>query len=195
MTMLASEEITIQIDREAIRLRPTLRAAMRLERTHGGFQALARKIAEENLSAMASVIREAATTYSPIPDLIEEIGEGPLGVRLECLVEPLIRFVFQLAGIDEDAAPEEIETDSKITFGEHHIKLYRIATGWLGWTPDQAWNATPNEIAEAYKGRCEMLKALFGSSEDEEKPKDLAMQAKLALARFPITVVKPDEAA
>lgn len=38
--------------------------------------------------------------------------------------------------------------------------------GWLGWTPEQAFNASIPDILTAYEGRMDMLKAIFGGSED-----------------------------
>ncbi|MHA6646408.1 hypothetical protein ACX3P1_28370, partial [Mesorhizobium sp. A623] len=46
--------------------------------------------------------------------------------------------------------------------------FYEIATGWLGWTPETAWNATPAEILAAQRGLIAKLKAIHGTA--EEKP-------------------------
>ena len=56
--------------------------------------------------------------------------------------------------------------------GDAHAHL----PGWLGWAPEQAWNATPAEITEAYKGRRELLSAMFGSGSSNDN-----------------TITKPDE--
>jgi hypothetical protein len=55
-----------------------------------------------------------------------------------------------------------------MSFTEYHAKLFRLATGWLGWTPEAAYDATPTEITEAYKGRLELLSAVFGSGDQGE---------------------------
>jgi hypothetical protein len=39
--------------------------------------------------------------------------------------------------------------------------------GWLGWSEDQTLDTTMPSIIEAYEGRVDMLKAIFG---DGKKP-------------------------
>lgn len=46
--------------------------------------------------------------------------------------------------------------------------LYGLATGWLGWTPDQTWDATPQEITDAFLAYTDKLKALRGGDESED---------------------------
>jgi hypothetical protein len=50
---------------------------------------------------------------------------------------------------------------------EVYRELYRTATGWLHWTPTEAWAATPTEINEAFAGHIAMLKAIHGSADDK----------------------------
>lgn len=163
---LAEDEITITIGRETIHLRASLRAAYRLERRYGGFAEMAFEILNENIGVMADVIREGATEPTTIPALLDSLGEMPLRVGVETLREPLYRFTQALAGVDPDAKPAE-DTRAQITFAEHHARLFRIGTGWLAWTPETTWDATPAEIVEAYKGRVEFLQAMFGGSPHE----------------------------
>jgi hypothetical protein len=57
----------------------------------------------------------------------------------------------------------------------------KIATGWLGWSEEQALDADMNTIVLAYHGKTEMLKAIFGSTDDKpskSKPKPTAKQVK-----------------
>lgn len=49
--------------------------------------------------------------------------------------------------------------------------MFKIATGWLGWSEDQALDADMTSIVLAYEGKVEMLKAVFGSSDDKKPPK------------------------
>lgn len=48
--------------------------------------------------------------------------------------------------------------------------------GWLGWSEDQALAADVNAIAAGYAGKLDMLKAVFGSS--EETPADPQVQTR-----------------
>ena len=60
--------------------------------------------------------------------------------------------------------------------------LFEIATGWIRWTPDAAWNASSAEIAAAQHGRADLvasiLKSVFGSGEqsDDHKPTPIPTQ-------------------
>jgi hypothetical protein len=173
---LAQDDITINLDHETIYLRPSLRAAFRLERRHGGFDKIIKGIVSGNLSIMADVIRESADPRSALPDFLDCIDALPLRIAMERISEPLIAHVMVLAGVDNDTASEPRPDAERIPFADYHTKLFRLATGWLGWTPADAREATPAEITEAYKGRRELLTAMFGGGKGEDN-----------------TVSKPDE--
>ena len=95
----------------------------------------------------------------------------PLHRGVECLKEPLVSHVVRLAGHDGTEETGE-GGNNRITFAEHHARLYRIATGWLGWEPATAWSSTASEIIEAYAGRVELLTAIFGDggAKSEDAP-------------------------
>lgn len=156
---LASDDIVIDVS-PAISLRPTLRAAYRLERKYDGFGKLLRLVAGGNLGAIAAVVREGAGE-SALTRFLDDCGNVPLHIGLPRLTAPCIEFIFALAGGESDSK----SVDNPISFEQHHANLFRIATGWLGWTPADAWEATPAEIIEAHKGRTEMLSAIFGGGE------------------------------
>jgi hypothetical protein len=188
---LADDEIGFKAGSEAILLRPSLRAALRLERRHGGFDALLKAISHGNLTVMADIIREGATEPSCFPDFLEGLNLMPLRSRLDVLTVPLAAFVFALAGMGDDQDPVADKAQAKpITFAEYHTKLFGIATGWLGWSPETAWTSTPAEITTAYKARLDMLKAVFGSGDDKTmRPARAAFEA-----AFPSCAVIDDEA-
>lgn len=48
---------------------------------------------------------------------------------------------------------------------EHHEWLFRVATGWLGWLPHEAYMADMADIENAYRGRVDLLHAIFGGGE------------------------------
>jgi hypothetical protein len=76
----------------------------------------------------------------------------------------LIEFVLVLAGAN-DKTSGKAESGTPMPFDEYFTQLFQIGSGWLGWAPEDVWDATPAEIIHAQKGRMEMLKALFGSKE------------------------------
>jgi hypothetical protein len=164
--MQLADEITIEFEHEVIRLRASLRAAFWLERRHGGFDKIIHAIADGNLSVMADVVRESSDA-----DLLECVGTLPLRTVIERMTEPLSAHVLALAGVDGDANEAQPGAE-RVPFAEYFPKLFRMATGWCGMSPSQAWAATPAEITEAYKGRLELLGAMFGSGKSTDEPND-----------------------
>ncbi|WP_375763076.1 phage tail assembly chaperone [Bradyrhizobium sp. Pha-3] len=165
---LANDGIAISLDNETIHLRATLRAAFRLERAYGGFQKLSEAIYAAQFSTFEEVIRLSAVDPDTALDRYYKfVLSKPLVEVARDLVGPLLKFVELLAGVDGEQSDTK-STGTPMSFEEGFTKLFRIATGWLGWTPEQAWNATPAEIMEAYQGRMEMLSAIFGSGKDKE---------------------------
>ena len=175
---LADDEITIKLDHETIYLRPSLRAAFRLERRHGGFDKIIHAIADGNLCVMADVVRESSDKHSALPDFLESVGLLPLRMAIEQIAEPLSAHVLLLAGVDGDASAANPGAE-RIPFSEYFPKLFRLATGWLGWSPSDAWEATPAEITEAYKGRLELLAAMFGGSKTTDETNDAETRSEL----------------
>ena len=150
---------------KAVFLRPTLRAAAYLESRYG-FQKLFAACADGNLSVMADVI-EVSSNAS---DFLKSI-DMPLIEVLPPLMQAIPLHIFALAGVDPDKNSES-QSGETIPYPEYYAKLYRIGTGWLGWSPDVTWNATAPEIMEAYSGHLEKLRAIHGGTEDETRPTD-----------------------
>jgi len=53
--------------------------------------------------------------------------------------------------------------------------MFKIGTGWLGWTPEVTLNAALWEIELAYDGKLDLLKAVYGSGEtgeEDDQPKN-----------------------
>lgn len=162
---LCPDAITIDLGGEVIELRPTLRAATRIARQFDGFAGGFDAIRSGNVTAMASIMREGAGGHSDMPDLFAEIGLVGLRMTLEEVSEPLALFVLALAGADDQEASTNNPQAEPSSFADYFRQLFQIATGWLGWSPADAWNATPAEIAAAYAGKIEMLKAIYGAAD------------------------------
>lgn len=157
-------DTTISLGSFSVTLRPTLRAAATLHQQWGGFAPLLKAVSQGSHSAICDLIRVSAITDAS--GVLDTIEYEALHFSLYALAEPLARFVLSLAGVDE--GQESRNEGEPITFNEFHHRLFEIATGWLGWSPDQAWDATPGEILAAQKGRLELLQAIFGGKGDSE---------------------------
>ena len=168
---LASETITITLDGHPVELVPTLRAALRRARQYGDYAALIRKLSEGDTETLAAVIQEGAGMADALPVLFAEFERQGVLPVLAKLIAPASLFVVMLAGPESDDDGTSTKTGEPMTFADFHSRLFRIGTGWLGWTPAQAWAATPSEILAAHEGRTDMLKAIFGGGEDKPKTK------------------------
>ncbi len=175
MTKLA-DDITIELGGERVTLHPSLRCAIRLEGRPGSFSSLLGQISDGSLSAASDIIGE----HYEHPYLANKIMDA----GLDSLKLPLTLYVMACAGVDPDDPPKKAKgKGTSITFKKHLEDLFRIGTGWLGWTPDETLDATPAEITLAYEGRLEMLKAIFGGSESNtERKSDLSLDDKFKAA-------------
>ena len=145
-------------------LRATLRAATHLEAKYG-FAGLLGAVADGNLGIIGDVIDAS----SDCPDFLKSIEGVPLARFMPELLPALNRHIQALAGIDPDNHEPERGSGESMPFKEYYARLYRIGTGWLGWSPETTWNATAKEITEAYSGNLEMLKAIYGSADDQDQ--------------------------
>lgn len=153
--------IIVELGGAAIALRPSLRDAMRLEDRPGGLRGLLDAVQEESLTAAMEIIGP----HYQHPALAQYTFDA-----LPSLTEPLTLYLLACVGIDPSAPPTtEKNKGETVPFAEHLAQLYRIGTGWLGWTPETTLTATPAEIIEARAGRLAMLQAIFSGP---EKPKD-----------------------
>lgn len=160
---LGADGIYVELAGEAYELRPSLRASMRLVRRHG-LPGLLTTVQGFNVTIVMDMLREAAIKPSLLLEEIAAIGLGPVRNRL---TGPLVEFVLAIAGIDpDDTTPPEPTTGKPADPERVFAQLFGIATGWLGWAPEEAWNATPAEIIAARTGRTDlisdMLQAVFG---------------------------------
>ncbi len=165
------DAITLSYGPHAIALRPSLRAASFLERLHDGFPALVGKIEEFDTKTIAAIItatadREAAQA------LFIYASKHPLATFRQATQAPLIALVTALLPRPKET-PKGTASASTAAHDPQPWKdvfadLYGLATGWLGWTPDTAWHATPQEITDAFTAHVEKLKAIHGAAEDDE---------------------------
>jgi len=165
---LASEDITVMVAGEPVTLHPSLRAALRLARRHNGFTGLALGVMHGRIEIMAELISEGSGSPETGQHFLFDVQHRGLGRSLAAVQVPLLDFIGALAGHDPDA-PAAPATGTPMAPVAYLERLFGIATGWLGWAPADAWDATPAEIIAAKDGRTELitdiLGAIFGTSE------------------------------
>lgn len=190
---LGADIISIEIAGEAYELRPSLRACMRLTHRHG-LPALAGAASDFNLGIVLDMLKESAIRPAVVLGEISTLGLGKVRNRL---MAPLSHFVLALAGIDPDATTSQTPASGKqLTPAEYHARLFEIATGWLGWTPEQTWRATPAEILGARTGRTDLitdiLKAVFGAIDKPDAGRALSPYTPEKLAEIEATGFDPE---
>ncbi|MEP9373524.1 hypothetical protein [Mesorhizobium sp. KR1-2] len=165
----AYDEITLALGSWSVRLRPSLRAASHFAR-EDGFANLAQRLAEFHLGTIRELITVAAIDRQQATAFLDQIGRTPLKIVAETVGPQIAALVTGFAPAPDDDAKAD-HSGKPMPWPKVYRELYRKATGWLGWTPEAAWNATPTEIMEAVAGLFEKLKALHGTSDKEANDK------------------------
>ncbi|MGY4469357.1 hypothetical protein ACVWWK_005066 [Bradyrhizobium sp. LB9.1b] len=163
---LAANTFSLQLGDRSFDLKPSLRAAWILYEKYDGFQNLSRYLVEGSLTAALDIISATIVNAKAWGEYV--LPANSAVVRdLMVATDDLIEFVMLLAGAD-DKTGDKADAGKPISFDEYFTQLFQIGTGWLGWAPDDTWEATPSEIINAHKGRTEMLKAIFGGKADDQ---------------------------
>ncbi|SHH03926.1 hypothetical protein SAMN02745157_0209 [Kaistia soli DSM 19436] len=154
-----------------IRLRASLRAAIRLERI--GFSRLASAIVEGNVTLIKAIIVEGAEDDPS--DLLDELDFGPLGKTLRSLQEPLLRFLLILSGVDPDESQRPPQATPAITakpfsLAKHYRRLYGACIVTFHWTPDQVLDATLAELDVALNAHIHALTVAEALSKELPPP-------------------------
>lgn len=171
----AYEEVTIAHGEYAFSLRPSLRAATILE-DRFGIPALHKGLAEFNLTIISEIILVSVSSGSQnAAAFLSSVPGRPLLPFFLSVRAPLAELVSMLTPApDQKAKPSK---GKSMPWAGLFAALYDRATGWLGWAPEQAWNATPTEIDRAYRAHFEKLQALHGAGSDEEGRPDVDTDA------------------
>jgi hypothetical protein len=168
-----------------VRLSPSLRAATLLERRYG-FQTMLDACADGRMSVIADIV-EASSDCS---DFLATLRGTPLIEVLPKLVEQLPSHILTLAGVDPNSDNTQQSSGETMPFADYYARLFRLGTGWLGWSPEATWNATPKEITEAYSGHLEMLRAIYGTSEADDQPHPTQPPERAKLDRAGLHAIK-----
>lgn len=168
-TRPAYEQVTFAHGGNTVTLRPSLRAATILE-ARFGFPAMFRALDEGNLTIISEIILAASSPAQDAAAFLAGIPGKPLSSFFDAVQAPLFQLVMMLRPAPmREASKSALTLPGKpVSWPDYYSDLYEKATGWLGWTPEQAWTATPTEIDRAYTGHIAKLKAIHGSGEAKE---------------------------
>jgi hypothetical protein len=165
----AYEQVTIAHGGRTVTLRPSLRAATILE-ARFGFPAMFRALDEGSFTMISEIILTASSPQDAAAFLAGIPGK-PLSSFIAAMRIPLAELVSMLmpAPIPRTDSKPAAPTGKSVAWADFYASQFEQATGWLGWTPEQVWNATPTEIDRAYSGHIAKLKAIHNSGGNDKQ--------------------------
>lgn len=165
---IAAPDILLELDGRTFALRPSVGAAIRLAYRYDSFAHVMKGVAEGRIGVIADVIAE--TSARPLSEVRAALAP-PLNRCLFPAIEACVAVITALTDLGGNDG-ESGNTGTPMSFTDGYQHLFEVACGAIGWTAEAALSATPAQIIIAYKGRVELLKAIFGSAEDGgEAPK------------------------
>ncbi len=139
---------------------------MRLESLHNGFPELLTKIQQFDTQTIRAIITFSATDKAAAQALLSGMAGQPLRMIQAACTAPCLAMVNAILTPATDDDTHTSAGAKPLAWADFYTDLFKIATGWLGWTPDTAWQATPQEIVQAFEGHTDRLKAIHGSADE-----------------------------
>ncbi|GLK76709.1 hypothetical protein GCM10008171_19630 [Methylopila jiangsuensis] len=178
LSAIIGDVVVVHLGGQAIEMRPTLRAAIRSHELHGGFDALLKKLHELDTRTVRRFMRVAVGSNA------SKVVEASTPGALMAVQPQLLDFVLVLANggtIPGDMSGDALDAPKTggVTHADYFARLYKIGTGWLGWTHEEVMNAPMPAILSAYIGRQEMLQAIFGGGDKARGRNDTSLEDKL----------------
>lgn len=147
---------------------------------HNGFPNLLRKLEQFDTATVAAIISNAALR-NEANAFLDAAKNAPVQTYMLAIQAQLFRLVAALLPIDTDCttdAPSKPQTP--VPWPTVYSDLFGFATGWLGWNPEQPWQATPQEITQAFIAHTTKLKAIHcGADDTEDDTKEEQRQANI----------------
>lgn len=153
----AYEEVRIAHGGNTVTLRPTLRAAATLEARYG-FQALFRALDDLSFTIISDIILTVADCRDDAAAFLRSEAAGrPLFPFFMAVRQPLADLVTMFMPAPNPKAKPSTGSGKPLSWADAYADMYAGATGWLGWTPETAWNSTPTEITRAMSAHFDRL--------------------------------------
>lgn len=178
MPMLpAYDGITLALGGNTVRLRPSLRAASRLAASPDDMRI---PVLNLHLGTIREIITMSATDEREATAFLDRIDATPLQIVADTIIAPLFVFLASFAPAeDRPGTADKAPSGEPMAWPDVVKMLHRRATGWLRWTPEVAWQATPSEINDALAGWAEYIEATTPKQDGKPKPPDAYAPEKL----------------
>ena len=173
MTLLRpAYETTLCHGDHAVTLRASLRAAITISNLDGGIPAVLDHLGQGRLSTIRAIILASATDRQQAARLLSSLDGHPLRPFIDKAASACLELVAAILPTPDQAQDTTTSTTRSEAKGkpwaDHFADLYGYATGWLGWPPEAAWNASADEITTAFTAHVERLVAVNGGKTDDE---------------------------
>lgn len=170
MNPLHAQAVTLSYAGNSLALVPSLRAATYLERLHDGYPALLQRVQAFDTGTIRAIVTSAASDQQEAKAFLAAIKDAPLALVRDMILAPAFVLITALmTPVAKQGEAAKAPTGKPVAWSDLYADLYQIATGWLGWPPATAWNATLIEITSAFDGHIAMLKAVHGGAADDTK--------------------------
>lgn len=151
-----------------VTLRADLRALATIASKYHDLANLYGRIADFDWTATLDLIAATCTdpdntTFPADPDWVHPRS---LDEFFTSVTPQLLGFIERIASVDHG---DSAEPSDPITLTEFIQRLFKIGAGWLEWSPDDVWAATPAEILLAREGLIEKLIMIHGSADADKE--------------------------
>lgn len=181
MTFRPAYDIPLSYGGDTVWLRPSLLAATRLEALHNGFPALLTKVQQHDTATISELITYSATDRTAAHHLMRSMRGKPLRELQDAILGPALALIAAFMSPFPDEDKPDTKPVTSMPWGDVFADLFKLATGWLAWPPEAAWNATMPEILQAFEGHMDRVKTMSGSTTEifESGPEDAQRQANI----------------
>lgn len=171
MSVQPAFEIVLGAHGQTVTLRASLRAAVTLDAMPGGLPQVWDQISRLSWSGIRGVILAATTDRQEARCFLAATADMPLSESLPNAQAACLAVLASLLPQPDEAAQSRATTAEAMPLRAYFQTLYEYATGWLGWTPAEAWSASPAEIEAAFAAHVDRLvKMTPGASNERDQP-------------------------
>lgn len=166
-------ETVLEYHGHAVTLRGSLRAAVALDAIPGGFQAVVEGVTQQSFGIIRQVILATCTDRREAALLLTAVSHRPLASFAPLAQAAILPILASYLPDQAEAAQSRTTEPQDMSMSDYLGELYRVATGWLGWAPSEAWNTSPREIEVAFNAHVDRLVRMLpgaSSTEAEEAP-------------------------
>lgn len=177
MALRPAYETDLSYGGHTVTLRASLRAAAALNDLPGGIPGAWHSLMRQSYSGIRQVLLATATDRAGAQCLLASLSRKPLAPFLPEAQAACLDLMAHLLPEPSNGPAE----GKSMSWGEFIAASFKYATGYLEWSPAEAWAASPVEIDAAMIGHAERLGLMNGSDGTPEASGPVHSAAELEL--------------